>query len=350
MNNPLVSYIVVCYNQEPFICEAVSSALAQTYSPLEIVISDDCSKDRTFEIVQQMVAAYKGPHTVLLNRNPINLGIAGNSNRAVALCRGELVVGAAGDDISMPERTSITVRAWNDSGRKATSIYSRFLTIDENSRPVGGAPEECLRKEQTRFVHARGTISGFLRRRKPHVAGCAYATSRVLISIFGPLPETVTYEDTATCFRTVLAKGLFTFIDAPLVKYRRHERNITFALHQKNPATPAEFEDFQAKLRCELERFIPVYDCFAADAERAVEHGLISHAEYPTVKSKILYERHRFELRRDLLLKNWLKRFSIFTELYSSTFRPREMLGYLPYLLPKELYRAAVVALNRTLS
>jgi len=350
MERPLISFVVICYNQERFIREAVEGAFSQTHSPLEIIISDDCSKGQTFEIARQMTAAYKGPHTVRLNRNPTNLGLGGNSNRAVALCQGELIVGAAGDDISLPERTSIIVRAWNDSGREAASIYSRFLTIDESGHPVEGEAAACLREEQIRFVHERGTISGFLRRRKPHVAGCAYATSRKLISIFDPLPETVTYEDTATCFRTVLAGGIFTYINAPLVKYRRHGRNITFALHQKRPATPAEFEDFQAKLRCELERFLPVYDCFAADAERAMEHGLISHAEYPAVKRRILYERRRFELRRDLVLQNWMKRFSIFAELYSSTFRPREMLEYLPYLLPKPLYRAGVITLNRKLS
>jgi glycosyltransferase involved in cell wall biosynthesis len=350
MNKPLISYIVLCYNQERFIREAVSSALAQTYSPLEIVISDDCSKDRTFEIARQITAAYKGPHTVRLNRNPTNLGLSGNSNRAVALCQGELIVGAAGDDISVPERTSIIVRAWNDSGRKAISIYSRFLTIDESGRPVGGEAPASLREEQIRFIHKRGAISGFLRRRTPHVTGCAYATSRKLISLFGPLPETVTYEDTATCFRTILAKGVFTLIDAPLVKYRRHGQNITFALHKKRPATPAEFEDFQVKLRCELERFLPVYDCFAADAQRAIQHGLISRVEYPAVKKRILYERRRFELKLELLVQPWFRRLGIFYQLFSNTIRPREMLQHLPYLLPKSLYRAGVISLNRTLS
>ena len=350
MSRPLISFIVICYNQEAFIRDAVEGAFSQTYSPLEIIISDDCSKDRTFEIVQQMTASYTGPHTIRINRNSTNLGLSGNSNRAVALCNGELIIGAAGDDVSMSERTGLTVEAWEDSGRKAMSIYSRIVNVDEDGKAVDSTEGMSRTAGQVRFVHRQGSISGFLRRLTPHVAGCAYATSRKIISLFGPLPETVTYEDTAASFRTVLARGFFTFIDAPLVKYRRHARNITFALHKKRPATPAEFEDFQAKLRCELERFLPVYDCFAADAERAMEHGLISHAEYPAVKRKILYERHRFELRRDLLLKSWLKRFTIFADLYTSTFRPREMLLHMPYLLPKPLYRAGVVTLNRKLS
>jgi cellulose synthase/poly-beta-1,6-N-acetylglucosamine synthase-like glycosyltransferase len=41
-NRPLVSFILLTYNQERFVNEAVEGALAQTYTPLEIIISDHC--------------------------------------------------------------------------------------------------------------------------------------------------------------------------------------------------------------------------------------------------------------------------------------------------------------------
>ena len=47
---PLVSVLVLGFNQERFIRKAVEGAFAQTWKPLEIVLSDDCSTDRTFEI------------------------------------------------------------------------------------------------------------------------------------------------------------------------------------------------------------------------------------------------------------------------------------------------------------
>ena len=43
---PLVTFYVIAYNQSRFVREAVESALAQTYSPLEILLSDDCSHGR----------------------------------------------------------------------------------------------------------------------------------------------------------------------------------------------------------------------------------------------------------------------------------------------------------------
>ncbi len=53
MSKPLVTFMLRTYNHERFIREAVRSALTQTYSPLQVVISDDCSQDRTFEIIQE---------------------------------------------------------------------------------------------------------------------------------------------------------------------------------------------------------------------------------------------------------------------------------------------------------
>jgi glycosyltransferase involved in cell wall biosynthesis len=347
MDKPLISFMMSCYNQELFIREAVEGAFAQTYSPLEIIISDDCSKDRTFEIVQEMAAAYKGPHTVRINRNEKNLGISGNVNRAMALCRGELLVGAAGDDVSLPERTAITVQAWNDSGRKATTIFSRYFEIDESGQLVGTAPKADGPEAAIKFVHEQGNISRFLRKRRPHITGCACAISQKLLTLFGSLPETVTYEDMAFCFRTILVGGLFTFIDAPLVKYRRHGNNITFALQSTRPQNVAAFEDFQRKRRIELDRYVQVYKCFAADAERAMQQGLIPPGEYPGVKKQILEEGRRFELKGELLTQPWFRRLCIFFQLYAGTIRPRELLEHLRYLVPGALYRAAITTRSR---
>lgn len=55
---PLVTFALFAYNQEKYIREAVDGAFSQTYEPLEIILSDDCSSDRTFEIMQEMAAAY----------------------------------------------------------------------------------------------------------------------------------------------------------------------------------------------------------------------------------------------------------------------------------------------------
>jgi glycosyltransferase involved in cell wall biosynthesis len=59
-----VSFVVFAYNQERFIAEAVKGAFGQTYEPLQIVLSDDCSTDDTFRVMQALAAAL-GPRARL---------------------------------------------------------------------------------------------------------------------------------------------------------------------------------------------------------------------------------------------------------------------------------------------
>ena len=96
-SRPLVTLFVMAYRQERFVRAAVEGALAQTYSPLEIILSDDNSPDGAFAIMEEMAAAYDGPHRIRLNRNPANLGIVGHVNRLAALATARIEPGHAPD-------------------------------------------------------------------------------------------------------------------------------------------------------------------------------------------------------------------------------------------------------------
>ena len=84
---PLITFAVISYKEEKYIREAVEAAFAQTYQPLEIILSNDCSGDRTFDIMREMAARYPGPHIVVLNRNEKNLGTGAHINRIMELSR-----------------------------------------------------------------------------------------------------------------------------------------------------------------------------------------------------------------------------------------------------------------------
>ena len=140
-DKPLVTISMMTYNQEKYVRDAVRGLLAQTYEPLEIVISDDHSTDRTWGIIQDEVAEYKkngGVHKeIVLNRNESNLGIAKNFSKMQALSHGVLIVAAAGDDISLPGRVETIVNAWLQDGRRAAAISHSGYTIDVNGKKLG---------------------------------------------------------------------------------------------------------------------------------------------------------------------------------------------------------------------
>jgi glycosyltransferase involved in cell wall biosynthesis len=95
----MVSVIMPAYNAEKYIAEAVDSILEQTYGDFEFIILNDCSRDRTEEIV----LSYNDPRIVYL-KNEENLGVAATLNKGLAVAKGDYIVRMDADDISLPER------------------------------------------------------------------------------------------------------------------------------------------------------------------------------------------------------------------------------------------------------
>jgi len=213
---PLLTFTLITYNQQRFIREAVRGALAQTYSPLEIIISDDCSTDRTYAIIQEEVAQYNGPHTVILNRNDTNLGIGEHVNYVAKLSSGELIIGAAGDDISLPQRTEMIFQTYIKSGKRAKSIFSNMIVIDEKGGQHGIYSVADENELSLQWMIDKGN----------GIYGAAHACCKDLFDMFGFLPENLIQEDMVIPFRAALA-GKIEFINEPLVLYRRHRDNLS---------------------------------------------------------------------------------------------------------------------------
>lgn len=275
MNRPLVTFALVAYNQERFVREAVRGALAQTYSPLQVVISDDCSRDRTFEIIKEEVDGYDGPHQILLNRNERNLGsITGHLNRIMELAEGELIVAAAADDISLPGRTEEVVRAWSSGG--VFSVYSNYYLVDENGADYVIAGERAVGRGATtenNELSPMETWQEMVRSGSTGVFGCAHAWDRAVFDVFGPLPNNALHEDIMIPFRSALL-GKVAYVDKCLVKYRRHPTatmmwldSNSWDLQQK-----IEYEAKQARsYRLEYETWL-----------RDLQHFLSTHPERKT--------------------------------------------------------------------
>ncbi len=93
---PRISVLVICYNQEKLISRTINSLLAQKDYIYEICVSDDCSRDRTWDILQDYSAKYPG--LFVLNRNEPNVGIFENIEKTWKLPSGDLVYNLSGDD------------------------------------------------------------------------------------------------------------------------------------------------------------------------------------------------------------------------------------------------------------
>jgi len=215
---PLVTFALFAYNQEDYIREAVEGALAQTYSPLEIIISDDCSPDHTFQIIEEMVDGYLGSHTVRINRNKKNLGISPHVRYISELSTGEIVIIAAGDDISVPERTNRMVESFSDSDVIPSMVISNGEKIDENGNPLGVIFPDMLDTVIDKPEHPRAALLPF--------SGCTVAINREVINAFPAPNSAVMAEDVMLMRRAYLLRGII-YIPDLLVKYRIHSGAVT---------------------------------------------------------------------------------------------------------------------------
>ena len=199
MHQPLVSMLLIAYRQPDTIARAIRAALAQTYSPLEIIASDDASDDATFAAMQAALAGYQGPHRIVLNRNPTNLGIGAHLSHLVGLSSGELLFVTAGDDVSLPQRCATVVQAWLAHDRQPDLIGSALFDMDAG----GGMHATIMPSDLQQYRSIADWLAD-----PPFVVGAAQAWTRRLFDRFGPLPAGVVAEDLIMVFRAIAVASL----------------------------------------------------------------------------------------------------------------------------------------------
>ncbi|MBP6467763.1 MAG: glycosyltransferase [Fusobacteriaceae bacterium] len=207
MNDTLVSFVLITYNQEKYIADALTSALSQNYSNLQIIVSDDASTDNTAKIIKSMMTN----HNFLFIENKENKGLVGNLNHAFSFVKGEVIVVMAGDDISMPNRVNkikdIFIRQ-----PEISCVYSDTLDIDSNGNTIPNSSYGYKYYKRNGKI----TIDRHLMENLG-ILGCSAAFRKSLIQ--QPLPFFLPSEDKILTLRALL-KGEIFFINEKLVKYR----------------------------------------------------------------------------------------------------------------------------------
>lgn len=97
MIDPVVSICCITYNHEPFIANAIEGFLMQkTDYPYEIIIGDDCSTDKTREIIEEYANHYPGRIRIIASDR--NVGVIANEHRVLTEAKGKYIAFCEGDD------------------------------------------------------------------------------------------------------------------------------------------------------------------------------------------------------------------------------------------------------------
>ncbi len=222
----LVSVIVQAYNSDDTIVRTLESVKAQDYPHIELIITDDCSKDNTIEVVKSWIEANEGSlDSMKLITSKINTGIVANSNRGLKAAQGKYVEFLAADDFMSIDAISKYVEFSENNPDKIpiskVKLFSDDGRLDKN---VEKYCEECYKiallpyKEQYKRLLIKNWI----------VAPAAAFFRTELMRNFGGYDESYRWFEDYPFSLKCMSKGYsYGFIDSELIHYRISGQSIT---------------------------------------------------------------------------------------------------------------------------
>lgn len=246
--------MLLAYDCEKFIAEALHSVIEQDYDNMEIVVSDDASDDGTYALLQRALEAPVTPRDVKLRRRSVNSGSkSAHLNDVFSYASGDIIVFFDGDDISDSSRVRRVVNAFV-TRPDVQAVYSAYSLIDEDGRTLG----RC----QPPMPPSGLSASAWFARVGAYASGGTLAIRRAIVDSFGALIPTV-HEDVTLPFRASLL-GDVAYLDEALVDARRHPASLT-----QNYAAYASLESYRERFNWGIERADDQRDSKLADLRAA---------------------------------------------------------------------------------
>lgn len=273
-----VTYILLSFNQSKFIEETVLSALNQTYCDIEFIISDDCSSDDTFKIIEKIVQKYEFDKKIILNKNSNNLGLVRHFNKCLQMSSGDIIVLAGGDDIALEDRVERTVNYF--------ASYTSVMVVSFNDFIFSDKKDKCKRISNISEDKFYAINDMF---KIPVFSGASRAFRREVYETFGLLSDNAQTEDTTFLLRSLLC-GKALLSASPGIFYRWHGENMS---NKKNIK----------KLNSDN-----IFNQYTTDILKAFELGLINDEMQSS-----LFRRMRFQkkIRKFYFEDNFVKKFCL---------------------------------------
>ena len=204
---PTCSVVIPCYNQARYLADAIRSVRQQTHQPIECIVIDDGSTDRTSE-----VAAELGAHVL----RQANAGVSAARNAGLSAARGDLVVFLDADDVLLPaalERGASALVAQP----AAAAVVSRCEVMDEHGAPIAVRHHD---------VDPSNLYSGWLLRNFVWTPGAAIFRRAALAELGGFCTDYGPAADYAIYLR-LARDGRIAYLPGFSVRYRQHATSMS---------------------------------------------------------------------------------------------------------------------------
>lgn len=281
-----LSVALCTYNGERYIEEQLSSILNQSKKVDEIIVCDDCSSDRTVEIVKSISESNKDVD-IHIYENEHNLGVCANFEKAAYLCNGDIIFLSDQDDIWKPHKVE-TILNWFLKNPKKSVVFSNATLIDGWNKKIS---DKTL-WDYVQFTDHRLFDKGFqLESFKYNKATGATMAFRKDFKIeFSKYSQKNIFHDYILALYAIGYKRL-GYIEEPLIKYRiTHSQNVGLGFQTQ----PIDYKN----VLCPSLGYKILYE--------------LNIPSLPKIRSRMMFNAQRVSFSGKLVLKHLIDYFLIY--------------------------------------
>lgn len=212
-----IDILMATYNGEKYIKMQIDSILNQTYSNFRLIISDDCSTDKTIDILKKYESKDKRIKVYYQNKN---LGCVKNFEFLLSKVENDVYALSDQDDIWLSEKIEKSLE--NMKSNNSDLVFGDLKLIDENGKTISNSfwRSKGFYKKIKKDIDNKGLLLN------NYVTGCTILSKKSFLKDILPLPYNTKYLIHDYWIAIVVClKGRISYIEEPLILYRQHSSN-----------------------------------------------------------------------------------------------------------------------------
>ena len=216
--NEKIDVLLATYNGEKYLKEQIDSILNQTYSNIRLVISDDCSKDNTREIIKEYE---EKDNRVISYFHEKNLGYVKNFEFLLTKVENEIYMLSDQDDVWLPTKIEHTYNKMVETN--ADLVFTDLEVVDENLKMMYPSFNDYMKLSRKIKKYKNDYRLQYLYN---CVTGCTLMSKKKFLDMILPIPTQSKYAIHDTWIATAIANnGKVEYLDEKTILYRQHGNN-----------------------------------------------------------------------------------------------------------------------------
>lgn len=221
----MIDILMAVYNNADYLAAQLQSLMEQTYPHFRIIARDDCSSDRSIEIIKQF--NQKHPGKIVLIKGQENLGARGNFASLIQEANNDYIMFCDADDVWLPTKIEESLGLM----QKNEAMYGKNIPLlIHTDLAVVNQHLEILSPSFWNYSKLNPQLANDFNRLLPQnvVTGCTMLLNKSLLKLAAPIPQQAIMHDWWIAL-VASAFGRIDFLTKPTMLYRQHGRNDTGA-------------------------------------------------------------------------------------------------------------------------